>query len=107
VGNLSLSTTEDDLMRAFVPFGKVISVTIMNDRNIGSGQSRISCYIQMASTLEGDTAIEKLQGVSLKGSKLNIVKALPVTHDPDGEFKGYERKLKSPSRAKHKTRRLR
>jgi len=40
VGNLSLETTEDELRKEFTEFGEVISVTIMNDKYIGSGQPR-------------------------------------------------------------------
>ena len=40
VGNLSLEVTEEELRQEFITFGEVISVTIMNDKYIGSGQSR-------------------------------------------------------------------
>ncbi len=40
VGNLSLDITEGELRREFMAFGAVISVVIMNDRYIGSGQTR-------------------------------------------------------------------
>ncbi len=48
VGNLSLETTEDELRREFTEFGAVISVTIMNDKYIGSGQPRGYGYVEMA-----------------------------------------------------------
>ena len=38
VGNLSLDVTEEELRRQFMTFGQVLSVTIMNDKYIGSGQ---------------------------------------------------------------------
>ena len=40
VGNLSLEVTEEELRREFMAFGEVITVTIKNDKSIGSGQSR-------------------------------------------------------------------
>ena len=40
IGNLSLETSEDELRRKFEPFGLVLSVTILNDEYIGSGQQR-------------------------------------------------------------------
>jgi len=40
MGNLSLETTEDELRKEFTEFGGVLSVTIMNDKYIGSGQPR-------------------------------------------------------------------
>jgi RNA recognition motif-containing protein len=69
VGNLSLEVTEDELRQAFVTFGQVTSVTLMNDQGIGSGQGRGCGYVEMPSVREGDSAIEQLQGKSLKGHK--------------------------------------
>jgi len=40
VGNLPLEITENELRQEFMSFGEVISVTIMNDKYIGSGQLR-------------------------------------------------------------------
>ena len=53
VGNLSLETTEDELRKQFTEFGEVISVTIMDDKYIGSGQTRGYGYVEMASKSEG------------------------------------------------------
>ncbi len=39
VGNLSFQVTEEELRQEFMAFGDVISVTLMNDKCIGSGQS--------------------------------------------------------------------
>jgi RNA recognition motif-containing protein len=60
VGNLSFETTEDELRKEFTKFGKVISVTIMNDKYMGSGQPRDYGYVEMASKSEGATAIANL-----------------------------------------------
>jgi len=38
VGNLPLDITEDELRQEFTPFGQVISVSVMNDKYIGSGE---------------------------------------------------------------------
>jgi len=80
VGNLSLETTEDELRKEFMEFGEVISVTIMNDKYIGSGQSRGYGYVEMASKSEGDTAIASLEGKKLRNQVVNIVKALPLSN---------------------------
>jgi len=100
VGNLSLEITEDDLRREFVNFGHVTSVILMNDRGIGSGQGRVCGYIEMPSAREGESAIERLQGILLRGRKLDIIKALPVTHyfddkiDNDPRVRGFNRKTR-------------
>ena len=79
VGNLSLKTTEDELYKEFAEFGDVISVTIMNDNYIGSGQPRGYGYVEMASKSEGTTAIANLEGKKLRNRIVNIVEALPLS----------------------------
>ena len=62
VGNLSLEPTEDELRKEFTEFGEVLSVTIMNDKYIGSSQPRGYGYVEMASKSEGAAAIANLEG---------------------------------------------
>ncbi len=47
-------------------FGAVISVIIMNDKYIGSGQLRGYGFIEMPSKSEGTTAIANLNEKTLK-----------------------------------------
>jgi len=79
VGNLSLETTEDELRKEFTEFGEVISVTIMNDKYIGSGQPRGYGYVEMASKSEGVTAIANLEGKKLRDRVVTVVAALPLS----------------------------
>ncbi len=79
VGNLSLEMTEDELRREFAEFGEVLSVTIMDDKHIGSGQSRGYGYAEMASKSEGATAIASLEGKKMRNRVVNIVEALPLS----------------------------
>ncbi|MFC2020464.1 RNA recognition motif domain-containing protein [Chloroflexota bacterium] len=79
VGNLSLEMTEDELRKEFTEFGEVISVTIMNDKYIGSGQPRGYGYVEMALKSEGATAIASLEGKKLRNRVVNIVEALPLS----------------------------
>jgi RNA recognition motif-containing protein len=80
VGNLSLETTEEELRQEFAEFGEVISVTIMNDNYIGSGQPRDYGYVEMASKSEGTTAIANLEGENLRNRVVNVVEALPLSN---------------------------
>jgi RNA recognition motif-containing protein len=80
VGNLSLDMTEDELREEFTIFGEVISVTIMNDKYIGSGQLRGYGYVEMASKSEGATAIANLEGKMLGDRIVNVVEALPLSN---------------------------
>ena len=85
VGNLSLEMTEDELRKEFTEFGDVISVTIMNDKYIGSGQPRGYGYVEMALKSEGATAIANLEGKKLRDRIVNVVEALPLS-DKDRIF---------------------
>jgi len=79
VGNLSLETTEDELRKEFTGFGDVISVTIMNDKYIGSGQPMGYGYVEMASKSEGAIAIASLEGKKLRNRVVNVIEALPLS----------------------------
>ncbi len=79
VGNLSLEMTEDELRKEFKEFGDVISVTIMNDNYIGSGQPKGYGYVEMASRSEGSTAVANLEGKKLRNRIINVVEALPLS----------------------------
>jgi len=78
VGNLPLETTGEELRKAFTEFGEVISVTIMNDKYIGSGQPRGYGYVEMASKSEGAIAIANLEGKKLRDRVIIVVEALPL-----------------------------
>ena len=79
VGNLSLAVTEAELRQEFTSFGQVISVTIMNDTYIGSGQPRGYGFVEMASKSEGKAAIVALDGETLEGRVLTVIEALPLS----------------------------
>ena len=97
VGNLALDVTEEELLREFMAFGAVTSVVLMNDRYIGSGQTRGYGFVVMASKSEGDIAITRLQGKRLKSRAIAIVEALPLSDKRGiGSFSG--RIIKQPNR---------
>ncbi len=79
IGNLAIEVTEDELRKEFSVFGEVLSVIIMSDKNIGSGQSRIYGYVEMFSKTEGVTAIAGLEGKILKNRVVCLVEALPLS----------------------------
>jgi cold-inducible RNA-binding protein len=101
VGNLSLETTEDELREEFIAFGVVTSVTIMNDKYIGSGQATGYGYVEMVSKSEGMAAIAGLTGKKLRDQPLSVVEALPLS-DKKGiktlNIKSYHRSSRSRQR---------
>jgi len=86
VGNLSLEVTEEELRREFMAFGEVISVIIMNDKYIGSGQLRGYGFIEMASKAEGEAAIANLNEKTLKHMTINVAESLPLSDHKDKGF---------------------
>lgn len=81
VGNLSLEVTEEELRREFMAFGEVISVTIMNDKHIGSGQSRGYGFVEMPLQSQGQAAITALDGKSLRHRTIDVIHALPLSNN--------------------------
>lgn len=80
VGNISLEMTGDELRQEFAKFGQVISVIIMSDKYIGSGQPRGYGYIEMPTKSEGETAIACLEGKMINNRSISVVEALPLSH---------------------------
>jgi RNA recognition motif-containing protein len=86
VGNLSYEVTEEDLKQAFEQLGQVESVSIINDKY--SGRSKGFGFVEMPSNVEGQAAIEGLNGKELKGRALNVNEARPRTENR-GDRGGY------------------
>ena len=84
VGNLSMEVTEEELRREFMAFGEVISLIIMNDKYIGSGQLRGYGFVEMASKAEGEAAIAALNEKTLRHMTINVIEALPLS-DNEGK----------------------
>jgi len=86
VGNLSYEVTEEDLRQAFEQSGQVESVRIINDKY--SGRSKGFGFVEMPSNVEGQAAIEGLNGKELKGRALKVNEARPRTENR-GDRGGY------------------
>jgi len=78
VGNLTLETTEEELRQQFAAFGEVLSVNIMDDKYIGSGQLRGYGFVEMPSKSEGSAAILGIKGKRLRNRVIEVVEALPL-----------------------------
>ncbi len=95
VGNLSLEMTEDELRKEFMAYGEVISVIIMNDKYIGSGQPRGYGYVEMSQKTEGVAAITNLQGKKLKNHVIKVVEALPLSEKRHAKSYNVKEKARS------------
>jgi len=75
VGNLSFNATTADLEALFGQAGAVSSVNIISDKF--TGQSRGFGFVEMGSTQEAQTAIERFNGYELQGRALTVNEAKP------------------------------
>ena len=83
VGNLSFSSTEDQVREYFAQFGEVLSVKIISDR--ATGRSRGFCFVEMENA---DAAMNELNGKEFDGRKLMINEAREREQRP---FQGGQR----------------
>ena len=74
VGNLSFSTSDNDLRDAFAPYGEVTSAQVITDRD--TMRSRGFGFVEMADS-EAEQAIRALNGTNLQGRALNVNEARP------------------------------
>ena len=70
VGNLSKSTTQEDLNVLFAQAGQVISAEVVKDRR--SGESRGFAFITMSAQSEADQAVSMFNMYSLSDHVLKV-----------------------------------
>lgn len=80
VGNLPYTVSEADLNTAFSAFGKVSSVTLINDKF--SGQSKGFGFVEMPDNSEADAAIKGLNETEFNGRKITVNQAKPKSDRP-------------------------
>lgn len=80
VGNLSYSTTEDDLHALFSDAGSVQSVAVIKDRD--SGRSKGFGFVEMASDADAQKAIDLFHGTEYQGRPLTVNVARPREDRP-------------------------
>jgi cold-inducible RNA-binding protein len=75
VGNLSQEVKEEDLRRAFEEFAKVESVNMIKDKF--TGVSKGFGFIEIEAKSDAQTAMKKLDGSELKGTRIIVNEARP------------------------------
>jgi cold-inducible RNA-binding protein len=75
VGNLAFQTSSDDLQQLFSQAGTVESASVVEDRE--TGRSRGFGFVEMATSEEGQKAIEQFNGKEFNGRNLNVNEARP------------------------------
>ena len=73
VGGLSWDTTDEGLRQAFAPHGEVTEAKVITDR--GTGRSRGFGFVTFAQDEDAQTAISKMDGISLDGKTIRVNEA--------------------------------
>jgi RNA recognition motif-containing protein len=92
VGNLSYSTTEEDLRTLFFQAGTVSSVALIKDRD--SGQSKGFAFVEMSNQSEAQKAITMFNGYNMGDRELRVSMARPREErsGPPGRGSGHQRR---------------
>ncbi len=75
VGNLDVTTTEDQLRQLFAVYGAVASVTVVKDRD--TEIPRGFAFIEMNDDAEADAAIKAVTGTKVGDRLLTVNEARP------------------------------
>jgi len=75
VGNLAYSTTSEEILALFTPFGQVTSAEVVKDRR--SGESKGFGFVEMPSKAEAQAAIKGLDLKELNGRAMTVNEAKP------------------------------
>jgi RNA recognition motif-containing protein len=82
VGNLSYSTTEDELRKLFSDVGTVVSATIIMDR--ATGQSKGFGFVEMDSVKAAQDAIAKYNNYEFNRRNITVSEARPPKENSYG-----------------------
>lgn len=85
VGNLSYTTSDDDLKNIFSQFGDIVSAKVITDRD--TGRSKGFAFVEMTSEDSASAAIEKLDGTDQEGRTIKVNLARPQAPRDSGERK--------------------
>ena len=86
VGSLAYGVTDDKLKELFESQGKVLSASVIKDRD--SGQSKGFGFVEMDDIKEGQAAIAALNGKEVEGRTIMVNQARPQENRSFGGGRG-------------------
>ncbi|HET6598121.1 MAG TPA: RNA-binding protein [Anaerolineales bacterium] len=96
VGNLSKSTTQEELNTLFAQAGKVTAVEVIKERK--SGESKGFAFITMGEQSEADKAVSMFNTYSIDGHTLKVDLAKPrEQHATTAPISDRETRINSPA----------
>jgi RNA recognition motif-containing protein len=87
VGNLSYTTTEDELRTLFAQAGSVMSVAVIKDRD--TGRSKGFGFVEMSNQAEAQKAVSMFNAYRLNDRELTVNVARPREERPFGGGGGF------------------
>ena len=84
VGNLSYSSSSEDVRAAFEEFGTVESADVITDRS--TGRSKGFGFVEMVDGDEAKAAMDALDGKELDGRPIKVNEARPRRDDSRGRY---------------------
>ena len=87
VGNLSYTTSEDDLRSLFTQAGPVVSAAVITDRDTGT--SKGFGFVEMTSQVDAQKAISMFNAYQLGERQLKVNLAKPREERSSSGGKGY------------------
>ena len=87
VGGLAYSVTDEELEAFFAEQGKVVSATVIKDRD--TGRSKGFGFVEMSSDSEAQAAIDGLNEQDFEGRPLTVNEARPREDRRGGGGGGY------------------
>lgn len=87
VGNLSYSSTQEQIRSLFEQAGEVSEVSIITDRE--TGRSKGFGFVEMATEEAAQEAIKRFNGYSLDARPLTVNEARPREERPGGGGGGF------------------
>jgi cold-inducible RNA-binding protein len=76
VGNLSYQTNDNSLSEMFSAHGTVTSARVITDRD--TGRSKGFGFVEMSSSAEAQSAIDKMNGKEFEGRAITVNEAKPM-----------------------------
>ena len=86
VGNLSYSSSDEDIKELFSQYGEVTSARVIMDRD--TGRSRGFGFVEMVNDDDGSEAIEATNGADFMGRPLRVNEARPRNGGGGGGRRG-------------------
>jgi len=86
VGSLAWATDDASLEAAFSEFGKVVSATVVKDRD--SGRSKGFGFVEFENDEEGKAAEAAMNGKELDGREIVVNEARPREDKPRRDYGG-------------------